>query len=676
MALETFNFIDSLNASNPVGATDPKSQGDDHIRGIKSTIKSTWPNVTGAITLTHTQQNNAAIKTEANVFTAQQTVEAADARLQLRETGVTVDNARWNFRADGEALYLQTLNDAESALASPMVIERNGTSVDSIALNVAATEAAILAEANGAVRLYHNAIQRFLTQASGVASVRSDGNTDSETRRLVYEHQDGTDRAAIGHAGSGELQIENFIHGSAVRITAEDAGGVEQSLFYSDPDGIGRLYYDGAQSFQTSVNGVEVADPFGNPEINFYNINFSSRRGQIRFTGTDAFIDNEVHGGRVIITGEDAGGVSRNVFLGDPDNLARLYYSGTARFETSAGGAAALFSDGSSDLENRFLGFFHAAGTRRGYVGHDSAGTLALEQEIHGYPVSIRAEDAGGTLRNVLVGDPDALTYVRGDTTVELQCSDAGQVSFQGNSGGQSLIYYNGALRFESRASGVMGLRSDGNTDTEDRYIDFMHANGARRGIVGHITSSTLSVRNAIHGGNVNIQSEDAGGSVRNLFTGDPDGIVELYEDAVVTFRTADRTAADKGTGAEVLDGEGTFQPVGTNNLPQRTGLSSGNVTLAQSNAGCKIEYDTATARSIFANNDGNIKVGSCWSVVHGPSGGTLTLDGGTGVTIRYWNGASYTTTAAAGNITLGEGRHFIEKLSDTSYQVDGPNIS
>jgi hypothetical protein len=76
MGLETFNFIDSLNASNPVGATDPKSQGDNHIRGIKSTILSTWPNVTGAITKTHTEINDAAELSAANAFTAANTFDA------------------------------------------------------------------------------------------------------------------------------------------------------------------------------------------------------------------------------------------------------------------------------------------------------------------------------------------------------------------------------------------------------------------------------------------------------------------------------------------------------------------------------------------------------------------------------------------------------------------------
>lgn len=57
MGLETFNYIDSLNASNPVHATDPVSQGDDHLRGIKTVLLNTFPNLDAAVDLTPTEMN-------------------------------------------------------------------------------------------------------------------------------------------------------------------------------------------------------------------------------------------------------------------------------------------------------------------------------------------------------------------------------------------------------------------------------------------------------------------------------------------------------------------------------------------------------------------------------------------------------------------------------------------
>jgi len=57
MALETGTYINSLNASNPA-ATDGIAQADDHMRLIKSTIKASFPGVTGAVTSTHTELNH------------------------------------------------------------------------------------------------------------------------------------------------------------------------------------------------------------------------------------------------------------------------------------------------------------------------------------------------------------------------------------------------------------------------------------------------------------------------------------------------------------------------------------------------------------------------------------------------------------------------------------------
>tara|TARA_R110002096_G_scaffold269631_2_gene463461 strand:- start:3740 stop:4537 length:798 start_codon:yes stop_codon:yes gene_type:complete len=56
MSLETGTYIDSLVTANPA-ATDALSQADDHLRLLKSTIKATFPYITGEVTPTHTEIN-------------------------------------------------------------------------------------------------------------------------------------------------------------------------------------------------------------------------------------------------------------------------------------------------------------------------------------------------------------------------------------------------------------------------------------------------------------------------------------------------------------------------------------------------------------------------------------------------------------------------------------------
>lgn len=62
MTIESATYISDLNTSNP-GAADAKSEGDDHIRLVKATLKTTFTGITGAVTATHTALNNAAAGT-------------------------------------------------------------------------------------------------------------------------------------------------------------------------------------------------------------------------------------------------------------------------------------------------------------------------------------------------------------------------------------------------------------------------------------------------------------------------------------------------------------------------------------------------------------------------------------------------------------------------------------
>jgi len=57
MALENGTYVNSLVPANPA-STDGLAQADDHIRLIKSTIKNTFPNLTGAVTATQADLNS------------------------------------------------------------------------------------------------------------------------------------------------------------------------------------------------------------------------------------------------------------------------------------------------------------------------------------------------------------------------------------------------------------------------------------------------------------------------------------------------------------------------------------------------------------------------------------------------------------------------------------------
>ena len=100
MALEDLTgtkYIDDLNASNPA-AGDNVSEGDDHIRGIKNVLKVTLPNVTGAVTPTHTELNyvdgvTSAIQTQLNAVTANDWVTTARINADAITGSEIADNA-------------------------------------------------------------------------------------------------------------------------------------------------------------------------------------------------------------------------------------------------------------------------------------------------------------------------------------------------------------------------------------------------------------------------------------------------------------------------------------------------------------------------------------------------------------------------------------------------------
>ena len=48
MGLETGAYVGDLNAANPSG-TDPKSQGDDHIRLLKTAARNSFPGFAGVV---------------------------------------------------------------------------------------------------------------------------------------------------------------------------------------------------------------------------------------------------------------------------------------------------------------------------------------------------------------------------------------------------------------------------------------------------------------------------------------------------------------------------------------------------------------------------------------------------------------------------------------------------
>ena len=167
MALESATYINDLNAANPA-STDGLSQADDHFRLIKGAVKATFPNVTGAVTATHTALN--AASTFAGAITASaaeiNVLDGISAGLTSTELsvldGITASTANLNL--------VGTL-PVVGTLAEGSVVVGNSSSVAS----------AVAIGASGTV-----------LKSNGTTISWGDGTPALARGQILYGHADGT----------------------------------------------------------------------------------------------------------------------------------------------------------------------------------------------------------------------------------------------------------------------------------------------------------------------------------------------------------------------------------------------------------------------------------------------------------------------------------------------------
>lgn len=73
MTVESASYVADLVSTNP-SSTDFIYEGDDHLRLIKAAVKASFPNVSGAVTLTHTAINSALLPTTSGQWTMMRNV--------------------------------------------------------------------------------------------------------------------------------------------------------------------------------------------------------------------------------------------------------------------------------------------------------------------------------------------------------------------------------------------------------------------------------------------------------------------------------------------------------------------------------------------------------------------------------------------------------------------------
>ena len=288
MALESGTYINSLNASNPA-ATDGIAQADDHMRLIKSTVKASFPGVTGAVTSTHTELN------ALDGFTG--VVADLNYAKDLRATGVTAAELD---KLDGFTGTADDLNYAKDLRATG-VTSTEYDYLDGVTSNIQTQLAATISNnGNGNIQTEGNVLGTYFYGYGGMlhrgdvdtgvtfitneVHVKAGGKThagfssnvdgtgvdgislashttlydDIELRLgnqsggdLRIYHQSSNSLNRIAAIGGGGLEIQ------AHQITMRDNGGAIVADFSSDGSST-RLHHAGTVRLKTSTSGVQL----------------------------------------------------------------------------------------------------------------------------------------------------------------------------------------------------------------------------------------------------------------------------------------------------------------------------------------------------------------------------------------------------------------------------------
>ena len=237
----------------------------------------------------------------------------------------------------------------------------------------------------------------------------------------------------------------------------------------------------------------------------------------------------------LIRTADDLGAGNVTAFsirrTGTTVDAVNLHQGATSlrRLSTAGGGVVLVRGDGNTDTEAKSLALTHQDGTVRGSLGYGASADLLLSNDISSGNVTFFVRNAAAAQSLFLDSDPDGDTRLRAQTNLQLQ-QGGGQLGIQLIGAGATELYNAGVLRLSTAASGEVSLRGDGNTDAQVMRITFLHQNGTFRGFVGYSTSDPggLQMTNDVVSGTIQINSTDAGSTVRQALFVDPDTITVL----------------------------------------------------------------------------------------------------------------------------------------------------
>lgn len=363
-------------------------------------------------------------------------------------------------------------------------------------------------------------------------------------------------------------------------------------------------------------------------------------------TAASILLRNSEGGAGIVVDGDalsivqtDSAGAIEDTWASFANNAGvTLNYNNANRFSTTTNG---IIAGSGADLSPSSAGVGHIQINASGYMPYLTADATAFY---------VGHNSASRSL------------VLQTDETDRITITSAGVVTL--NFGAAA------ALKTEAAGAGIFHPSSD------DPQLALRDNGGVALASLLHVGGNSLRLTSLDHGVPVQLRGEDTGGTARTLFNGDPDGESTLYYAGTSEAQTGSHNASDRLSGFDVKDFDGNLRNAGFLDL-KRVDISA-DATLTDTHFSGKIvRHDSSTAHAVTLDNDATIPVDSVCMFVNGvdnaTGAGVVTLTEGTGVTIRWFDGAD----VQEGNRTLGKGAVVsIYKLSDTVYMIWGAGIT
>lgn len=243
MPLESASFINGLDPANPA-AGDTVAQADDHIRLIKSTLKASFPNVTGAVTVDQAFLNSLV------------------ARIQVLEAGNYIGKVSWNAGATTPSLHLLCHGQAVSRTTYAVLFTAIGTSWGpgngTTTFNVPDLRGRILAGLDNMGGTNANRMSVLGATATTLGGYGGSQNLHqhSHTATQVGHAHSGTTSTNGFHAHSGSTDVQGVhAHGGAFANGFPVTGSGSLAGSSAITANFGGIPADGAHAHNLIING-------------------------------------------------------------------------------------------------------------------------------------------------------------------------------------------------------------------------------------------------------------------------------------------------------------------------------------------------------------------------------------------------------------------------------------